>query len=1076
MGYFYQISPIMFIGFGIIIFGFFLFFILNLKKEDEQFIRFRFLSENLMKIIILILMGISLFIPPISFPFTSISWTEVHLLNYFRGIICLIGCIYIPGVSLLSIFFPGDTLSKKFKIESFFIKLTISPLLSLLMIGTIVLILDYIGVNSKEIYVIVLLLFILFIVIIDFILQHTRFEKNIGDNIFQNKHTNIKISKSTFIILIFAMGVSLISLGIHSIVHYLITGDSWTVLTPTQFIGDPNNNPVNYGLTRRYPIFWCYVSYGLSVLNGLPFINTNAMMAPLCYLYVTSIYLLCKSILQNFNKIYAVLSAIIISIFSDLLVIALYYNNNAIVSSNIGGISILIFSGQFFFYYKSFALYLAFSSIAIFIFANNISPINVQSERNKKIDLKLIIFTGFFLTGSYVSYMLPLIPVMVIILIFYIFIKKKEKPDKYLIYFLVSLFLFFLIFDILTQFFSSFLFSDKFNDFIIWLLSLEYTDNFFINYIVYFYFAMFFIAAFILYFAEWIRKKSINSNRSDLIELNHNLSYKHRNIFLRTFKSQRNQKILLFIILIIFTLFLLPTIFSLYFKHFLFRFIYINKIYWLYSIFFLLDLVFLSLGFFGIFGIYVSPLCFKKNKRIFMVLILWIIFSLLYASLVHLANIYKELSLQTSPQDIEDVFIYYMIFWFTRNWYYAIIPLSIFSAIGIIDLPKIIRKIDIMGFNPIKRISLKNKVVIKFTFLTIIILFSYLNIMIAGIKWGRKYGEGTVSDAEAQVIGYLPIYIPNNSLILTEYKYSLFHGIRTMTNCNFLSTIDVFDPSLNYKSYIENLENRSIDYAVLYESSHFNIHPKIQSFLNNFLVKYYYTDILYKFQGLCVYKCLPIDTEPYYQASHDFFIFVNDTKLSAWGYRWKEFSSGDSKVRIIDEKDDHLKVMELKPKSGYASISKLEPCLTNGSVEFWLYTTDTSQSFTYEIYGSKGSMLQLLINNNQWKYVNKTNSLCNIPGLNSTPKDNTWYHVRIDFETLNQQYTGLNQSKWRVTIDGSDSSTEIDINDHIEGDCFYHNFHSGISSNYSLYIDAIGFSWDSYYKLGGNLNKSVFTI
>ncbi|MFX1446470.1 MAG: hypothetical protein ACFFHV_24015, partial [Promethearchaeota archaeon] len=66
-----------------------------------------------MKIIILILMGISLFIPPISFPITSISWTEVHILNYFRGIVYLIGFIYIPGVSLLNILFPGDILSRK---------------------------------------------------------------------------------------------------------------------------------------------------------------------------------------------------------------------------------------------------------------------------------------------------------------------------------------------------------------------------------------------------------------------------------------------------------------------------------------------------------------------------------------------------------------------------------------------------------------------------------------------------------------------------------------------------------------------------------------------------------------------------------------------------------------------------------------------------------------------------------------------------------------------------------------------------------------------------------------------------
>ncbi len=1020
-------------------------------------------------------MGISLFISPIAFPFTVMSWTEIPISNYFRGVILLIGSAFLPGTSILNILFPGKILSKKLNLESFLIKLTLSPLLSFLMIGTIVLILDSFGIVFKEIYMIILFLLIVSLVLLDFAFQRLRNHNNFKNEFFKRKIALYNISKSTFIIIIIAIGVSVLSFGIYSTVHYLITGDSWTALNPTLFIGDPNDSPVNYGKISRYPIYWCYISYGLSVLNGLPFINTNAMMAPFSYLYVTSIYLLCKSILRNFKSRYAVLSTIIISIFSDLLFISPNFSNNAIVESTVGSISILIFSGQFFFYYKSFALYLAFSSIALFISANTETDRDKSNKSTKKLNIKLIIIASLFLTGAYMTYMLPLIPTLAFIIIFFIFSKRREKQNHYLLLFLTIFLIFFFLFDLLTNFFNSFLFSNKFNDLIVWLTSAELNNSFILNYFAYFFFSLIFLTYFSIYFFNQIRKrfyypKNLNKNKINQRDLN------YKNQLKNAFTSQKTQKFLILVFLTVFTLLLFLEIFNFYFKFYIFKFIFIDGIYWLYSISILLDIIFLSLGLFGIGGIYLSYICLQKNRRIFTILSTWLFFSLFYASLVHLAQIYNGVISLTSPQNIEVVFIKYMIFWFTRNWYYAIIPLSIFFAIGMIDLRRIIKKININKINSVKKISQRSKTVIKFSALSSIIIFSYTNIIIASIQWGRLYGEGTVTDAEAQVIGFIPLYIPDNSVILTEHKYSLFHGIRTMSSSSYKSIRYTFDPSKNYKSYIETLNNLNIKYAILYESGHYGVHPMIQSFINNFLMKYYFSNTLYQFHGLKIQEYLLIDTEPYYQASQDFIIYNSGADLGFWGYGWDTLSTGSSNVQIIDEKEDHIKVLELTPSAGFAAIRKEETGVYRGTVEFWLYTSDTSQKFSYQIYGYQNIMLEFLINDNKWQYINKTGSATNIPNLNSIPQNNTWHHIRIDFEGTNQKYVGLNQFKWRTTIDGSETSDSIDFIDYFGGDWYYHSYKSDISNNYSIYIDAIGFSWDDYYTIGNNMNKTVFHL
>jgi len=275
----------MVIGFMVVICGAFSFF--NLDNNEYLNLHFKLISENSIKFILIILMGISLLIRPISSPRTVILWQKIGILNYFRAYIFIIGCAFLPGLSIFNIFLQDNKLHEKFKVEPFFIKFTLSPILSFSFLGLSVLILDQIGLSNINLFILILFILIVFLYISELIILRIRREKI---NIFIEK---IYISKHTIIISIISFGVMLIALGVHFGASYLIPGDSWAGLSSTNYIGNSKLSPIEYGQANLYyPIFWGYVIYGLSVLGGLPFINMNALLAPFCYLYVFSIYLL----------------------------------------------------------------------------------------------------------------------------------------------------------------------------------------------------------------------------------------------------------------------------------------------------------------------------------------------------------------------------------------------------------------------------------------------------------------------------------------------------------------------------------------------------------------------------------------------------------------------------------------------------------------------------------------------------------------------------------------------------------------------------------------------------------------
>jgi len=259
-------------------------------------------------------MTASIFFPPITFSKIIIDWNQIGFLNYFRAIIFLVGCAFLPGACIFKIISPNSTLHERFRIEPFFLKITIYPLLSFSFLGVSTLILETTGlirVIIGDFYTSVMFLMIIILFILNLLIQKHR-----GNNNFSLSLKEIKISRSTLLILFFALGIVIVALGVHLFAKYLLPFDSWRGISYAYLINHPDTTPTDKFYT--YAIYWGYNSFGLSALSGIPAININVMLFPFLYLFATSTFLLMKALLFEFKECYAVLSTILAVTFSGL--------------------------------------------------------------------------------------------------------------------------------------------------------------------------------------------------------------------------------------------------------------------------------------------------------------------------------------------------------------------------------------------------------------------------------------------------------------------------------------------------------------------------------------------------------------------------------------------------------------------------------------------------------------------------------------------------------------------------------------------------------------------------------------
>ncbi len=796
----YKISPILLLGFIIVGLDFLLFINLNHKRTYFKFVEVKFISENSIIFILLILMCISLFIPVKNSANMIISPDKISFLNYFRACVYMIGCAFIPGSLIYRFIFKNGILLSKFNINPFIIKITLYPLISLGFIGTFILIFDQINLSS-ELFSALLVSLILIL----FLLELVKEKKT--NNRFDIKFIKINISNYSLIIFLLAFGVAVISIGFQIGNNFLVSGDPWDGIKYANYVGDIEGSPL---YINSYPNFWGYIIFGLSVLGGLPFINMNTLLAPFSYLFITSIYLLIKSLLYHFKIKFVVLSTILMSIFAGILI-------NPLVPS-------LIFVGEYYFIYKTFSYCLLFVSMAIFIVimrrSHTIGSYVEISGKNE--ELKFISLSSIFLVLSFITYIYPLI-LGIILLSFHCLFSKKNRKNlnfRYYKYFLVFLFLFLILFDVLMNFYLSYVILEQF----IYFFNYEFVRN-----VIHFIprplltYSLLLVVLLTTLIINWVFLKVLNNQKIRKIILKLN--------FKKIFK--------IFLILI--------AIFIAIEFSFIFLEIFIPNIDFSKQLFFFLflDKIFLNLGVIGIIGISVSYYCWKRDKLLFLTLVFWILTSFILAFIIPFIEFFKNIPF--SPEKFSEQEILIMDYWFNRLWVYSIPSLCIFASIGLFEIFKKLKQYKFLNKFKISPVLSKNIIVL------LLIIFSFSGIIYTGVL--NSDANFRYTDNQIDTLDWISENIPIHSGVVVGDNFFMGVGTESIAFVRQYFFYDIFEEAFNQTKCIEQIEylkNETIQYAVI---SQFFISYYLNKwdFTNNTLIPRFYNITLYQNGDLSVY-------------------------------------------------------------------------------------------------------------------------------------------------------------------------------------------------------------------------------
>ena len=201
--------------------------------------------------------------------------------------------------------------------------------------------------------------------------------------------------------------------------------------------------------------------------------------------------------------------------------------------------------------------------------------------------------------------------------------------------------------------------------------------------------------------------------------------------------------------------------------------------------------------------------------------------------------------------------------------------------------------------------------------------------------------------------------------------------------------------------------------------------------------------------------------------------------IDGYGEVWEEeYNTGRNEIpstpspfmiesfNVVEKEDDHQKILQVTA-SEFAALSVYNSFNTRsyGTVEYYYMTENVNEPIGYVALGEGSSeKIAVFTKNGKWYYRADGGSDVEITELDIPPINDEWYHVRIDFRGANGEYMGLADDKFRVIIDGEILSTTFDYS----GDSIDRvNIESVVGTDVA-YLDAIGYSWDSNYKVGDN--------
>lgn len=207
----------------------------------------------------------------------------------------------------------------------------------------------------------------------------------------------------------------------------------------------------------------------------------------------------------------------------------------------------------------------------------------------------------------------------------------------------------------------------------------------------------------------------------------------------------------------------------------------------------------------------------------------------------------------------------------------------------------------------------------------------------------------------------------------------------------------------------------------------------------------------------------------YYPATYGFENDDDGSDPAEW-----DIFEGAGYVNVKDQMINHEKVVEMYDNTGanHVELHNSFSLQTYGTIEFWVLSDDVAQTFSIiilddtstTVWGNGIGWLQIF--QNKFRYEDTS-------GWHDTTKtlyDNTWYHVKVEFECSTGNYRGLSQNTWRFYVDGEQFG-DISFADSINNVSQVYFATRGADNNYRCYVDSVGYSWDSAYNIDDNAKK-----
>ena len=179
---------------------------------------------------------------------------------------------------------------------------------------------------------------------------------------------------------------------------------------------------------------------------------------------------------------------------------------------------------------------------------------------------------------------------------------------------------------------------------------------------------------------------------------------------------------------------------------------------------------------------------------------------------------------------------------------------------------------------------------------------------------------------------------------------------------------------------------------------------------------------------------------------------------------WNTTEPPSTSVNVINEMDNHKRVVQLTDNNaaGFPIINQSINSLTSGIIEFWIRAGETNRQHYFQISDDANNGIHLyMMQVGNWRYV----TAGPVYNIIETYNANQWYHVKIEFNT----------TKFHLWIDGisKDGGAGYDLaGSPTSFKKIAFNTDYGETGG-DMWIDAIGYSWDSDYNIGDNLNEGL---